>query len=207
MKQTGIALVVLSILAALGYGFYIQFFSGTPIGAWSLKTGSQPTLASVELAPEMAPLRLLIGVHYRRSMIGRARVDYRVCLKSSTGKELWTANGDVGSSGMVRISTKSSRTSSRRRRYGSKTESVRVFTVPEKGTYTLECSLTEAAGSFRSGSLKLRANAGRVNPWIVAACAGPGTVLGILLLALSLRREAPQTDTGSEIEVGPRDAV
>ena len=208
MKQAGIALIVLSIFGATGYGFYVQFFSGSRLGAWSLNADRRPTRLSVELAPEMAPLRLLIELHYRRSAFGRARIDYRVRLNSPDGRELWTANGDVGNSSALRIGTKSSRRRTHRSPYGSQTESVRLFDVPEKGTYTLECSLNERAGTFRSGHLKLRANAERVEPWTVALCAGPGTVLGILLLALSSRgKTLERTDTAAEIEVGPEDAV
>ncbi len=212
MKQAGTLLIVLSILAGVGYVAYVQLISGATVSSHRLEPGSSPTVVQVALAPEQSPVRLLLSIRYRRSALGLSRIGYDVTFKSGAGEVLWTQKGSVGGSSVLQIGSKRRRRINRSR-YGSTTESVRVFDVPEKGTYTVECALTESTGSFDSGKLTFRANVKRVSPGMLALCAGPGTVLGLLLFGLSFRKAGNAGGPGvgeeemPEIEVGPDDAA
>ncbi|NOY81266.1 MAG: hypothetical protein GXP31_09710 [Kiritimatiellaeota bacterium] len=211
MRQAGIVLIALSVIAGVGYVAYVQFISGVAVGSYPLQDGPAPTVVQVDMTPEQSPVRLLVNIRCRRAALGLSKVRYEISFKDSAGKVLWTQKGSVGGSSFFQIGSSRRRRLSRSR-YRSSSESVRVFDVPEKGAYTIECLLTESMGSFDSGKLTLRANVAPVNPRVLALYAGPGTLLGLLLLGLSFRktREAGDSEFGDdtpEIEVGPDDAV
>jgi len=180
VKKAGVAILTVTGFAVAAYLTWVQILTGSTILEKSVEAG-QGMLGPITLDPGQNPLRILAHVRYRPPFMKSAVFTCTALVRDSAGAEIWRSKPRrLGRSwfDVLFSHSRSRRTTSTFSRIERDTESLGVFHVPKKDAYRIEYRFEDRNKALKSASIRVAANVKEIHPWLVAAFAAPGALLG-----------------------------
>ena len=199
MRPLGLILLILGLIAGVGYPIYGRAFSGSVVQTTEILKGqvtdAGPVRISggrtwltrevkVELEPADSPARIVSRFTHAPART-RATNRYAATLTGPAGDAVWSGGFDHTVSDDTEVNNGTRQVG----RAGSTTsdQTLHTFDVPAAGTYTLAIEPGEAEFTERTASITFRRNVLLLRPAVWIGGLG-AAVLGLVLLIAGRRR-------------------